>query len=139
MSVMYNKEHKIPMPPILWDNKGFWEGIQRHELVFQKCKQCGTWLHPPRPACPKCRSFEKEWARSSKKGTIHSWVIYRESFHPAFKAPYAVVLVELEEGIRLISNMSDVAPDEIYIGMPVEAVFDDIADGLTLPKFRKAV
>lgn len=59
MSVAYDKEHPIPMPPILWDNMGFWEGVKRHELVFQKCKQCGTWLHPPRPVCPKCRSLKK--------------------------------------------------------------------------------
>jgi uncharacterized OB-fold protein len=68
---------------------------------------------------------------------VHSWVTYRESPHPAFKAPYSVVLVELEEGVRLISNMIDTGPEEISIGMPVEVVFDDVAEELTLPKFRK--
>jgi len=137
MSMQYDTGHPVPMPPILWDNMGFWEGIKRHELVFQKCKECGTWLHPPRPVCPNCRSFEKEWARSTGKGTIHSWVTYLESPHPSFKAPYSVVLVELDEGVRLVSNMVDIKPEEISIGMPVEVVFDDIAEGLTLPKFRK--
>ncbi|TET13496.1 MAG: Zn-ribbon domain-containing OB-fold protein [Dehalococcoidia bacterium] len=126
------------MPPILWDNMGFWEGIKRHELVFQRCQECGTWLHPPRPVCPKCRSLEKEWAHSTGKGTVYSWVTYLESPHPSFKAPYSVVLVEMEEGVRLVSNMVDIRPQEISIGMPVEVVFDDIAEGLTLPKFRKA-
>ena len=137
MSVVYDAEHPIPMPRILWDNMGFWEGIKRHELVFQRCKQCGTWLHPPRPVCPNCRSLEKEWAPSKGKGTIYSWVTYLKSPHPAFKAPYSVVLVELEEGVRLVSNMVGVKPHEIFIGMPVEVVFDDISEGLTLPKFRK--
>ena len=125
------------MPPIIWDNMGYWEGINRHELVFQRCKECGTWRHPPRPVCPKCRSFEKEWAPSTGKGAVYSWVTYQESPHPGFKAPYSVVLLEMEEGVRLVSNMVDIKPEEISIGMPVEVVFEDIAEGLTLPKFRK--
>lgn len=138
MSMVYDNEHPVPMPPTLWDNMGFWEGIKRHELVFQRCKECGTWLHPPRPVCPKCRSLEKEWAHSTGKGTVYSWVTYLESAYPSFKAPYSVVLVEMAEGVRLVSNMVDIRPQEISIGMPVEVVFDDIAEGLTLPKFRKA-
>ena len=137
MSMIYDGEYPVPMPPILWDNMGFWEGINRHELVFQRCKECGIWLHPPRPVCPNCRSLEKEWAQSTGKGTVYSWVTYLESPHPSFKAPYSVVLVEMEEGMRLVSNMVDIRPQEISIGMPVEVAFEDIAEGLTLPKFRK--
>ena len=137
MSMQYNTEHPIPTPPIIWENMGFWQGIKEHQLVFQRCKECSTWIHPPRPTCPKCRSFEKEWAPSTGKGTIHSWVTYRESPHPGFKAPYSVVLVELEEGVRLVSNMVDIKPEEIFIGMPVEVVFDDVTEELTLAKFRK--
>jgi hypothetical protein len=137
MSMVYDTEHPVPIPPIIWDNMGYWEGINRHELVFQRCKECGTWRHPPRPVCPKCRSFEKEWAPSTGKGTVYSWVTYQESPHPGFKAPYSVVLLEMEEGVRLVSNMVDIKPEEVSIGMPVEVVFEDIAEGLTLPKFRK--
>jgi uncharacterized OB-fold protein len=137
MSMVYDTEHPVPMPPIIWDNMGYWEGINRHELVFQRCKECGTWRHPPRPVCPKCRSFEKDWAPSTGKGTVYSCVTYQESPHPGFKAPYSVVLVEMEEGVRLVSNMVDIKSEEISIGMPVEVVFEDIAEGLTLPKFRK--
>ncbi len=68
---------------------------------------------------------------------MYSWVTYRNSPHLSFKAPYSVVLVELDEGMRLVSNMTGVKPEEIYIGMPVEVVFDDISENLTLPKFRK--
>lgn len=137
MSMVYDTEHPVPIPPIIWDNMGYWEGINRHELVFQRCKECGTWRHPPRPVCPKCRSFEKEWAPSTGKGAVYSWVTYQESPHPGFKAPYSVVLLEMEEGVRLVSNMVDIKPEEISIGMPVEVVFEDIAEDLTLPKFRK--
>lgn len=137
MSMKDDAKHHIPMPPMLWDNMGFWEGIKGHELVFQKCKQCDAWAHPPRPMCPRCRSLEKEWSPSTGKGIICSWVTYRQSLHPGFKVPYSVVLVELEEGVRVVSNMVDVKPEEIYIGMPVEVVFEDVAEDLTLPKFKK--
>ena len=124
-------------PLIHSDNAGFWEGAKRHQLVLQRCKACGMWRHPPRPMCPHCQSLEVEWAPSSGKGTVYSWVVYRGAPHPAFTAPYAVVLVELEEGIRFVANMVETSPEEVYIGMPMEAVFDDIAEDLTLPRFRK--
>jgi len=123
--------------PVGYDNAApFWEGVKRHELVLQRCKDCGKFLHLPRPMCPKCRSLETEWVPSSGKGHIYSWVTYRKSPHPAFQAPYSVVLVELEEGVRLVSNMTDCTPEEIHIGMPVEVVFEDLAEDLTLPKFK---
>lgn len=137
MSMQYNPDVKIPKPPPVGENQGFWDGVKNGNLVFQRCKECGARVHPPRPICPSCRSLEKEWAPSSGKGIIHSWVVYREAPHPGFVAPYAVVLVELEEGVRLISNVVDMELDEIQIGMPVEAVFDNVTDELALPKFRK--
>jgi len=87
--------------------------------------------------CPQCNSVEKEWAAVSGKGIVYSWVTYHESPHPAFKAPYSVVLVELEEGMRLVSNLVDVPHDEIEFGMKVEVTFDKITDDITLPKFKK--
>ena len=138
MSVQYDKEHPIPAPTVHPDNEQFWEGVQRQELVLQRCKECGKWLHPPRPMCPKCRSLETEWIPSTGKGTIHSWVVYRESPHPGLKVPYAVVLVELEEGVRLVSNLVDVQLEAVTIGMPVEVVFDRVNGEIVLPKFRKA-
>ena len=123
MSMQYDKDYPTPMPPQIWENIGFWESINNHTLAFQRCKECGTWVHPPRPACPQCRSFEKEWAPSSGRGTIYSWVTYMESPHPGFKSPYSVVLVEMEEGVRLIGNVVDMEAEEIDIGMPVSRSF----------------
>ncbi len=138
MSVEYDSKYPVPRPQTVWETVGFWEGIERHELVFQKCGDCGMWAHPPRPMCPRCRSLEKEWVPSSGKGTIHSVVTYRESPDPAFKVPYSVVLVELEEGVKLISNMADMKSEDIQIGMSVEVVFEEVQEDITLPKFRKA-
>lgn len=129
--------------PAMWgvlyrSSTPFWEAVTRHELQLQRCAECGHWLHPPRPMCPRCRSAESEWVTASGHGTIYSWVTYRESPHPAFDAPHSVVLVELDEGVRLVSNPVDIPPDDLEIGMPVEVVFEDVDDELTLFAFRRA-
>ena len=141
MTVEYNPEQKIPHPA-LWNvlyrsSTPFWDGVKEGKLLLQKCKSCGSFLNPPRPMCPNCQSIEQEWVQSSGKGKVYSWVTYQESPHPAFKAPYSVVLVELEEGVRLVTNMIDTKPDDIQIDMPVEVMFDSITEDLTLPKFKK--
>jgi uncharacterized OB-fold protein len=131
----------IPLlrPRVDLDNQGFWEAAKQHKLVFQKCKDCGLLVHRPRPMCPRCNSMEKEWFPSTGEGVVYSWVnfVYANAAYPGIKVPYTVVVVEMAEGVRIISNLYDVKPEEVYVGMPVEVVFDDIADDLTLPKFRR--
>ena len=131
----------IPLlhPVVNYDNRGYWEAMRRHELAIQRCKNCGLRVHPPRPMCPRCLATDKEWAPVSGKGIIYTWVnfVYDKSGYPAIKVPYAVVVVELDEGVRLLSNVVDMKPEDIYIGMPVEAVFDDVDEDLTLVKFKK--
>ncbi|KAA0232257.1 MAG: hypothetical protein JJLCMIEE_03299 [Acidimicrobiales bacterium] len=129
--------------PALWgvlyrSSTPFWEAVRRHELSLQRCAECGRWLFPPRPMCPDCRCAESEWVPVSGRGTVHSWVTYDESPHPAFAAPYSVLLVELEEGARLVSNPVDIAPDELEIGMPVRVVFRDEGDDFTVFLFERA-
>ena len=137
MSVEYNDYGSMPVPRKYLDFQGFWNGVDQEKLVLQKCGDCGEFCHIPQPICPKCHSVEKQWVEVSGKGKVYSWVTYHESRHPAFKAPYSVVLVELEEGMRIVSNMVGVKPEEIEIGMPVKVTFDKITEGLTLPKFKK--
>jgi uncharacterized OB-fold protein len=83
--------------------------------------------------------MDMEWVPSTGKGTVYSWVnfVYANAAYPGIKVPYLVVVVEMLEGVRIVSNMYDVTRDEIYVGMPVEVVFDDVADDLTLPKFKR--
>ncbi len=138
MSLGYNKDVSIPVPRKYLDHQGFWQGVDQGKLVLQKCGECGEWCHLPRPMCPKCHSVEKQWAQVSGRGVVYSWVTYHESPHPAFKAPYSVVLVELEEGMRIVSNLVDVKANEIEVGMPVEVTFEEIKEGVILPKFKKA-
>ncbi len=136
MTTTYDK----PLPLITGDNKEFWEGLKRHELLIQRCADCKTPRMYPRPMCQDCGSMNDEFVKVSGKGTIYSYIIIRRAVHPAFKdgVPYAVVLVELDDapGIRLPSNVTNCKPEELKIGMPVEVVFEDVTPEVTLPKFR---
>ncbi|MEZ5171283.1 MAG: Zn-ribbon domain-containing OB-fold protein [Acidimicrobiia bacterium] len=130
----------ILKPSIDADNKPFWDAVANHELVLQKCGACDIYYQPPRPMCAECKSMDTmEWVPSSGRGHIYSYVNFTTDrmAYPAMKVPYSVVLVELEEGIRLVSNLMDIEPDEVEFGMPVEVVFDDISDDLTLYKFKR--
>jgi len=134
----------VPGIPILKasrddDNRPFWEAVDEHRFVLQRCSNCDRYLQPPRPMCPECRSMDTlEWVESPGRGEIYSYVNFTTDrmAYPAMKVPYSVVLVELEEGVRLVSNMIDLEPDEVRIGLPVEVAFDDISDDLTLFKFK---
>ena len=129
--------HPIPAPDR--DSEPFWEATKGGKLLIQRCSDCGVLRHPPQPACGQCGSFESDWQEASGKGTVYSFVIQRHPTHPFFHdVPYNVVLVELEEGTRLVSNLLEVEPDEIRIGMAVEVVFDEVDPEATLPKFRVA-
>ncbi|MCH6267279.1 Zn-ribbon domain-containing OB-fold protein [Neobacillus citreus] len=138
MMVRYNPEAKILKPQMNEDTKDYWALLQEtKKLHLQRCKHCQSYMHPPRPVCHKCRKFDMEWVPADGKGTIYSYVVYQRSTFPTFKVPYEVVLVELEEGVRIVSNMIDCEPDELFIGMPVEVVVDQVTPELALPKFKR--
>ncbi|ACL05921.1 Zn-ribbon domain-containing OB-fold protein [Desulfatibacillum aliphaticivorans] len=120
------------------DSKPFWEGCRNHELLFQKCAACGEIRWPPGILCPHCHSREVEMVRSGGKGTIYSYVIYHQPFHPEFadKVPYVVAIVELEEGPMLITNIVECPHESLACDMPVRVHWDDVSEECTLPKFR---
>lgn len=129
-----------PLPEFDDVSTPFWEACARHELVLQTCASCGAVRHPPRPVCPACLSWEHTWQPASGRGRVWSWVIAHPPVLPAFadKAPYNVVVVELDEGVRMVGNMINVANDEIREGMNVEVAWEDVEDGVTLPQWRPA-
>ncbi len=127
-------------PYVNQDNREFFDAMNRQELVFQRCKNCALYLHPPRPMCPRCMSTESEWIPSTGNGSVYSFVsfVYDKAAYPGIKVPYAVALIELEnEKVRMLSNIMDVAPADIYIDMPVELTFVEIEKGRTLAMFNK--
>jgi uncharacterized OB-fold protein len=132
-------EYKLPLPRMRGPAAEFYKFCKAHELRFQRCTDCGTWRHIPRDMCAKCGSFNFEWARSSGKGAVFSWTVVSQPMLPQFAplVPYAPAVVELEEGVRMVSWVTDVKPDDLALGMPVEVVFDDVTLEATLPKFRR--
>jgi uncharacterized OB-fold protein/acyl dehydratase len=127
-----------PRPALTQDNSFFFEGAKQHKLLVQRCTACGTLRHPPRPSCAHCRSFEWEPLEASGRGTIFSFTVNHYPQVPAFDYPLVVALVELEEGTRLIANVSGITPETVHIGMPVEVGFEDFDDDLSLPVFHPA-
>jgi uncharacterized protein len=127
-----------PRPALTQDNTFFFEGAKQHKLLIQKCTACGTLRHPPRPSCANCRSFDWEPVEASGRGTIFSYTVNHYPQVPAFDYPLVVALVELEEGTRLIANVSGITPETVHIGMAVEAGFEDFDEGLSLPVFHPA-
>lgn len=136
MMLQYDK----PLPQITPESKEFWQGCRRHELLIQKCRRCGTFRHYPRIMCPNCGSWDTEWVKVSGRGKVYSWTITYQPFHPSFAKdiPYASVIVELDEGVRLMTEIVDAKPEELYVGMPVKVTFQDVTKEISLPKFRKA-
>ena len=130
-------------PTISPDTEFFWNGLREHKLLIQRCSGCGTLRHPPRPMCPECRSVAWDTIESAGRGTVYSYVMPHQPRFPFFDYPYIVVLVQLDEGVRLVSNLCDSDPANVTVGMAVE-VFYQTFDGnsesgdLVLHQFRPA-
>ncbi|MEV7885022.1 bifunctional MaoC family dehydratase N-terminal/OB-fold nucleic acid binding domain-containing protein [Streptomyces sp. NPDC002817] len=125
-----------PRPVINRDNVGFWEGVREHRLLIQRCTACGTLRHPWLPGCNTCGHPEWDTVEASGSGTVHSYVVMHHPPFPAFDPPYAVGLIELTEGVRMISNVTGVPYDKVRIGMPVRLEFRECDEELVLPVFR---
>ncbi len=130
----YNK----PLPYVHEENRSFWEGTKRHELCLQKCQDCGKFYFYPRSICPHCFSYNTEWTQVSGRGKIYSFTVAYRTGVPAFRqdVPYSIAIIELEEGVRLMSNIVECRNEDLSIDMPVEVVFDDVTPEITLLKFR---
>jgi uncharacterized OB-fold protein len=114
------------------------ECARKRGLVFQRCEACGAFRHPPRVLCAECGSDRVSWAPSAGRGTIFSWTVTHQAPHPAFasQVPYAVVVVELEEGVRIVASLRELAPADLELGLPVEVELEEASDGILLPWVR---
>lgn len=118
------------------DTEFFWNALRDHRLLIQRCRGCGALRHPPRPMCPACNALGWDTIEASGRGTVHGFVMPQHPAFPWFEYPYIVALIALEEGTRLVSNLCDVAPGDVTIGMPVELFFERFDGDLVLPLFR---
>jgi uncharacterized OB-fold protein len=108
------------------------------ELRFQRCAGCGAWRHLPRFLCALCGSPEWSWERSGGRGKIFSWTVTHQALHPAFAAdvPYAIAIVEMEEGVRLVSRLRGAGAADLALDVPVFVEFERVTDAVALPIFR---
>ena len=120
------------------DSAVFWDAAAEHRLVAQRCAGCGVLRHPPRPMCPHCRSLEFEVAELSGRGTLYSYALLHHPQHPAFDYPVLAALVDLDEGIRLVSNLVEIDTADIEIGMRLEVTFVATAEDRAVPVLRPA-
>lgn len=125
-----------PRPVVNRDNAGFWEGVGQHRLLIQRCGGCGSLRFPWLPGCGSCGCLEWDTVEASGDGTVFSYVVMHHPPFPAFDPPYAVGLIELAEGVRIVSNVIGVPYDKVRIGMPVRVQFERYDEELVLPVFR---
>ena len=127
----------MPLPSANAETLPWWEAAAEHRLVAQKCASCGFLRHPPGPVCPECSSFDADWVELSGQGTVYTFTVVQQQFVPA-DLPYVVIAVDLPEGVRIVSNLVDVDPTDVRIGMPVQLVWEDMSEELSLPRFQRA-
>jgi hypothetical protein len=130
--------YKKPLPVLQPWSKAFWEAAKQHKLTIQACNDCGLKIFYPRKYCPNCWSSNLGWSEASGKGKVFSYSITLAGVEERFSEdlPYVLALVDLEEDIRMMTNIVDCKPEEVFIGMNVEVTFRDITDEFSLPMFR---
>jgi uncharacterized OB-fold protein len=125
-----------PPPIVTDDSAAFWAAAAEQRLVAQRCGECGRLRHPPRPMCPQCNSLSVEVVQLSGRGTLYSYSVLHHPQHPAFEYPVVAALVDLDEGVRLVSNLTGVDPGDVRIGMPLDVEFEAREGGTSVPVFR---
>lgn len=115
-----------------------WQGCQEGEFRVQRCGDCDNWIFIPQPVCSRCFSEALHWTPTSGRGTVYSYTVVHRPQRPRFRVPYVVAIVEFEEGFYVLTNLIDVDPDAVRIGMPVEVSFVERSETITLPYFRPA-
>jgi uncharacterized OB-fold protein len=130
----------MPAPHPNFDDRDFWSGCAEKRLQFQACTECGTARHPPTPVCPRCRSFKVMWRQAAGSAEVYTHTTIHHASHESVKPnlPYVVSVVTFPDvpGVRLVTNITDVDPKQVHIGMPVQLWWDAIGEGLYIPRFK---
>jgi len=122
-----------PFPSVV--SQPYWDGCARGELLFQRCDECGGITHTPAMICSHCCARALSWERSAGTGSIYSWTTVWRPQTPAFVVPYQPIIVDVDEGFQLLSNLIGCDHDAVHVGMRVAVQFHAIADGTMLPYF----
>jgi uncharacterized OB-fold protein len=127
----------FPTPQINDENRAFWTGGAEGELRIARCGNCGFYLHPPTPRCPECWSDDIAPSAVSGRGRVYTYTINRQQWMPGLEVPFVLAVIELDEqpGLRLVTTLVDCAPEDVEIGLPAEVTF--VARGEAfIPLFR---
>ena len=128
----------VPIPDEI--SAPFFAGTREGKLMLQHCTACDAWSFPVRERCPHCFAAKLEWRQASGRGTLYTFTIMHQVMNPGFadSVPYNVSQIDLEEGVRMVSNVVGVANHALHIGMKLEVCFEDVGDNVRIPKFRPA-
>ena len=128
--------YEKPLPKPTETSRPFWDAAKQHRLQLQHCGGCQSFIYYPRDRCPHCLSEQLEWRPVSGKGKVYSYTTVRRASVRSFAdKPYVLAIVELNEGVRMTTNI-EAPPETVRIGMPVTVLFDDVTPERTLVKFR---
>jgi len=127
-----------PLPVVQPWSEEFWKAAKQHKLLIQECADCNEKIFYPRKVCPECWSANLNWSEASGKATVYSHTVTMDMVEPKFMGdlPYVLTLVDLVEGVRMMTRIVDCDPEAVYIGMDVEVTFEDVTDEISLPMFR---
>jgi uncharacterized OB-fold protein len=129
----------MPLPGVSRATEPFWQGCAEHKLLVQRCSRCGTHRHAPAPLCANCQSTGYTWEQSRGEGTVYSYMVAAHPVHASLKeqVPYTVAVVKLDDcgGVCITSNLMDTEAAAVRIGMRVKVAWEDVGQGMTLPRF----
>ena len=123
-------------PPMGHDNSWWWQACADGKIQIQRCSGCEKLRHPPRPMCGNCGSMEWDAVESSGRGTLHTYTVIHYPQFPGYEFPIIAALVDLNEGVRMMSSISGCDPDKVAIGMALLGAIHEDEDGFALPVFR---
>ena len=126
------------LPQVTPENEHYWKGGARGELVFLRCGECRTYVHPPSPVCPSCLSKQLAPSAVSGRARLLTWTVNHHPWIPGFEPPYVIAIVEIPEqaGLRITTNLVNCSVDELRMDLPVRVRFEERDDGVFLPLFE---
>ena len=129
----------FPVPQVGDDNRDFWTGGRQGELRIVRCNDCGYYIHPPSPRCPQCLGDDVEPTPVSGRGVVYTYTVNRREWSPGLEVPYVIAVVQLDEqsDLRLMTNIVGCSADEVAIDMPVHVEFREQGEAF-VPVFRPA-
>jgi uncharacterized OB-fold protein len=130
---------RLPQPIANADSQPYWSGARNRKLMIRKCRACSQYHFMPRHLCPTCWSDELEWVETKGRGAVHSFTVIRRASSPAFNehVPYVLVLVDLDEGPRMMTNLIGESALSVAIGDRVTVAFEDRGEGALIPQFER--